>query len=183
MPPLNTYTMGDVSPGGDTGHHSPIHQPSISRIKPELISNSPAAYSQPTTPNGPLSIDTQLHTRSIPRQSPVAAAQQYHSAGNGRPHLPAPMRSASVVPMARITSQDAVDDQEDETGLAIAPMGSLYEVTKLKNLQSNPSNGKHSRPQRRLMADDYVSRGIIDLNEAEQLFQTYATLVCICENS
>jgi hypothetical protein len=56
--------------------------------------------------------------------------------------------------------------------LIAAPMGSLYEVTKLRNLRSNPHYFQHgtSAP---LDDKDFISSGEISLDEAEEMFQIF----------
>jgi hypothetical protein len=52
-----------------------------------------------------------------------------------------------------------------------APMGSLYEVTQLGNSREN-SPGRQFAPDR-VHATDFISRGVVDQSEAEQLFNYF----------
>ncbi|PYH63860.1 Zn(II)2Cys6 transcription factor [Aspergillus vadensis CBS 113365] len=69
-------------------------------------------------------------------------------------------------------SQYALDREENGTSsLVTAPMGSLYEVTQLSDIQTT-SPGRHHAPDRALVTD-FVSRGVVDLHEAEELFSYF----------
>ena len=87
-------------------------------------------------------------------------------------HPPAMSHSKQVPPevptaMTRENSQDP--DTEPE--LVSAPMGSLYEVTKLRNLRSHIQKYPESRMT--MLEEDFISRGIIPLEEAERLFHLF----------
>lgn len=70
------------------------------------------------------------------------------------------------------SSQYALDREENGTSsLVTAPMGSLYEVTQLSDIQTT-SPGRHHAPDRALVTD-FVSRGVVDLHEAEELFSYF----------
>ncbi|KAA8645465.1 uncharacterized protein ATNIH1004_006884 [Aspergillus tanneri] len=69
----------------------------------------------------------------------------------------------------RQQSQFALDREENGTSsLVTAPMGSLYEVTQLSDIQARTPERQYA-PDRALVTD-FVSRGIVDLQEAEELF-------------
>ncbi|PYH88900.1 Zn(II)2Cys6 transcription factor [Aspergillus ellipticus CBS 707.79] len=69
----------------------------------------------------------------------------------------------------RQSSQYALDREENGTSsLVTAPMGSLYEVTQLSDIHTT-SPGRHHAPDRALVSD-FVSRGVVDVHEAEELF-------------
>lgn len=53
--------------------------------------------------------------------------------------------------------------------LVSAPMGSLYEVTKLRNLRSNPS--ANTGP---VVVEDFISKGKVSEAEAEELFGIFS---------
>lgn len=72
-----------------------------------------------------------------------------------------------VMDVAREHSQEP-DLQSPE--LVPAPMRSLYEVTKLRNLRSNPVQ----QPKLTLLEEDFISRGLISLHEAEELFAYFS---------
>ncbi|RAL06373.1 uncharacterized protein BO80DRAFT_371169 [Aspergillus ibericus CBS 121593] len=69
-------------------------------------------------------------------------------------------------------SEYALDREENGTSsLVTAPMGSLYEVTQLSDIQTT-SPGRHHAPDRALVSD-FVSRGVVNLHEAEELFSYF----------
>lgn len=68
--------------------------------------------------------------------------------------------------------QYSIDREENPaTSLVTAPMGSLYEVTQLsENRESSP--GQSCTPDQALVTD-FISRGVVDLQEAEELFHHF----------
>ncbi|EZF77765.1 hypothetical protein H105_01050 [Trichophyton soudanense CBS 452.61] len=73
------------------------------------------------------------------------------------------MNATKSLDMTRENSQEPMPEEPD---LVPAPMGTLYEVTKLRNLRSN----QVGKPKSTLMEEDFISRGCISLHEAEELF-------------
>jgi hypothetical protein len=71
---------------------------------------------------------------------------------------------ATHMDMTRDNSQEPVEEPE----LVSAPMKSLYEVTKLRNLRSNLNSDP--QPASNSLEDDFISRGEMPLEEAEKLF-------------
>lgn len=67
-------------------------------------------------------------------------------------------------PMAR----DHSTHEEHEGQLFSNPMGSLYEVTKLRGLRGN--DGERSGAPQEEIDMDFISRGLISLSEAQELF-------------
>lgn len=63
---------------------------------------------------------------------------------------------------------EAVND-----AIIAAPMRSLYEVTKLRNLRSNPRGYFQHGTTAPLEDDDFISRGEISLKEAEEMFRIF----------
>ncbi|KAL2878194.1 hypothetical protein SGCOL_006444 [Colletotrichum sp. CLE4] len=55
------------------------------------------------------------------------------------------------------------------------PMGSLYEVTRLRNIRSNRSKMTRPQPASQDELDDFISRGIIAEAEAEELYEIFHT--------
>jgi hypothetical protein len=74
--------------------------------------------------------------------------------------------------MTRENSQDRNQNGMENDALVAAPMGTLYEVTKLRNLRSNPrphfNASRTSLPQ-----EDFISKNKIDKKEAEELFSIF----------
>ncbi|GAB7362468.1 hypothetical protein MBLNU230_g2790t1 [Neophaeotheca triangularis] len=85
-------------------------------------------------------------------------------------------RSLDFTRMAMTRENSPEATNQDQSGqhsvLVTEPMGSLYEITRLRNLRSNQS--KVARPAgQREQEDDFISRGVIDGAEAEDLFQHF----------
>ena len=74
--------------------------------------------------------------------------------------------------MTRENSQEQGGENEIGDTLVSAPMGSLYEVTKLRNLRSNPQRPVGSGTS--LYAEDFISRGKISEVEAQELFEVFS---------
>ncbi|KAL4953360.1 hypothetical protein BDW69DRAFT_165545 [Aspergillus filifer] len=67
-------------------------------------------------------------------------------------------------------SQYAIDREENgATSLVTAPMGSLYEVTQLSDIRATSPERQHAHD----LVTDFVSRGAVDLQEAEELFDHF----------
>jgi hypothetical protein len=95
---------------------------------------------------------------------PSDLASPANSAGARRP--------AAAMAMTRENSQEP-DHTDPKTDAIVAdPMGSLYEVTKLRNLRSNP----HSKSRQNISSvdDDLISCGKVTLQDAEQLFRHFS---------
>lgn len=77
--------------------------------------------------------------------------------------------SSSAYPFSQPIPQYSIDREgTGATSLVTAPMGSLYELTQLsENRERSP--GRQHVPDQALMTD-FISRGILDLQEAETLF-------------
>ncbi|KAL1978373.1 hypothetical protein VTN31DRAFT_1232 [Thermomyces dupontii] len=99
--------------------------------------------------------------------SPVVSHRR-SSQDDGRGRNPGPNSSNGGHLMARESSQDANVDEDPE--LVSAPMRSLYEVTKLRNLRS----GSVEKPKTTLLEEDFISRGYVSLQEAEELFAYFS---------
>lgn len=63
-------------------------------------------------------------------------------------------------------------DQGNAAVTVEEPMSSLYEVTRLRNIRSNPANTARARPSSQEELDDFISRGVISEHEAQELYQT-----------
>ncbi|KAF9893102.1 hypothetical protein FE257_012513 [Aspergillus nanangensis] len=102
--------------------------------------------------------------------SPIAS---HHSNGytyddpHSSPHHTNQTGPGVVMDITREPSQEPdLPDRE----LVPAPMRSLYEVTKLRNLRNNPVE----LPKLTLLEEDFISRGVISLHEAEELFAYFS---------
>ena len=76
--------------------------------------------------------------------------------------------------MTRENSQERIGSGDmADNSLISAPMKSLYEVTKLRNLRSNPRSNFQQGATESLEEKDFISSGEISLNEAEEMFQIF----------
>ena len=115
-----------------------------------------------------------------------ASQQPYSSFSRGEDHHSGRRPSARSQEQERRTSQSATmamtrENSQERPGfgeagndvLIAAPMGSLYEVTKLRNLRSNPHGYFQHRPGAPLEDKDFIASGEISLEEAEEMFQIF----------
>ncbi|KAK2016891.1 hypothetical protein LZ32DRAFT_53627 [Colletotrichum eremochloae] len=103
-------------------------------------------------------------------QSPVnLAGSQSSPGGTG----PSPARPPEVTAMTRENSPEhpAQDNGEDQA-IVSAPMASLFEVTKLRNIRSDPG-ARVRLPSSRAQEPDFIAQGKFSVQEAEQLFSTF----------
>jgi hypothetical protein len=81
---------------------------------------------------------------------------------------------SATMAMTRENSQERPGFEEaGNDTLIAAPMGSLYEVTKLRNLRSNPHGYFQQSTAAPLEDKDFISSGEIGLAEAEEMFQIF----------
>jgi hypothetical protein len=121
---------------------------------------------------------------------PDSLAQQSYSTGGRHEQLNSNIRVSGRTPERareeRRTSQSARmamtrENSQERTGVGesvndaiiAAPMGSLYEVTKLRNLRSNPRGYFQHGATAPLEDDDFISRGEISVEEAEEMFRIF----------
>ncbi|KAH6669797.1 putative fungal-specific transcription factor [Halenospora varia] len=81
-------------------------------------------------------------------------------------------RPTAAMAMTRENSQEPDHSDQKTNTIVTDPMGSLYEVTKLRNLRSNPQS--KSRQYNTSMDDDFISCGRVSIQDAEQLFQHFS---------
>jgi hypothetical protein len=78
--------------------------------------------------------------------------------------------------MTRENSPEATSNGEQGPGGSVnveEPMGSLYEVTRLRNIRSNKAKTARSQAGGNREVNDFISRGIISLPEAEDLYRRF----------
>jgi hypothetical protein len=81
---------------------------------------------------------------------------------------------SATMAMTRENSQErTVTGDAGHNALIAAPMGSLYEVTKLRNLRSNPNAYFKPGTAAPLEDKDFISSGEINLEDAEEMFQIF----------
>lgn len=81
-------------------------------------------------------------------------------------------RHAAAMAMTRENSQEPNHNDPKTSTIVTDPMGSLYEVTRLRNLRSNPH--RSSRQYNMSIDDDFISCGKVTVQDAEQLFQYFS---------
>ncbi|BCS22169.1 putative C6 transcription factor [Aspergillus puulaauensis] len=69
-----------------------------------------------------------------------------------------------------VTREPSQEPDLQDRELVPAPMRSLYEVTKLRDLRHNHIE----QPKLTLLEEDFISRGVISLQEAEELFAYFS---------
>ncbi|KAI9928015.1 hypothetical protein MW887_002867 [Aspergillus wentii] len=78
-----------------------------------------------------------------------------------------PSPSNYAFPRQQQQQQYSLDREENGTSsLVTAPMGSLYEVTQLSDIPAGSPGRQHASD----LVTDFISRGVMDLREAEELF-------------
>ncbi|KAF2107387.1 hypothetical protein BDV96DRAFT_298825 [Lophiotrema nucula] len=75
--------------------------------------------------------------------------------------------TAMVVPPMDMTRENSQErDLDDESGLVTAPMRSLYDLTRIRNLRTST----RWNPTASSIDEDFIAQGIISASEAEELF-------------
>ncbi|EUC38743.1 hypothetical protein COCVIDRAFT_87173 [Bipolaris victoriae FI3] len=75
-----------------------------------------------------------------------------------------------VPPLMDMTRDNSVErDSGEESGLVTAPMRSLYDLTRIRNLRSSA----RWKPNSNSVDEDFIAQGVVSLREAEELFQRY----------
>ena len=114
-------------------------------------------------------LGTLTPTSASPLQSAVEQISQNKYASEPSP----PARHPQRMDMTREASPESGGQVlPDEAALVAAPMASLFEVTKLRNLRSNVQTRINQRT-RMVLREDFVSQGRVSLAEAEDLFQRF----------
>ncbi|OAQ70985.1 fungal specific transcription factor [Pochonia chlamydosporia 170] len=116
--------------------------------------------------------------RPMPTQLPNVQQNDFPSGSQVSAMQPVPQTHPdSSVPirptgMTRENSVEAEAQEADDQAMVNAPMASLFEVTKLRNVRSEPWARIH-RPSSRTQKPDFISQGKFDLQEAERLFARF----------
>jgi len=117
-----------------------------------------------TNAGGANATSPRIESRTPGVRFPSELASPANSLGGRRP--------AAAMAMTRENSQEP-DHTDPKTDAIVAdPMGSLYEVTKLRNLRSNPHS--ESRQYNSSIEEDLISCGKVTLQHAEHLFQQFS---------
>ncbi|CEJ56884.1 hypothetical protein PMG11_05599 [Penicillium brasilianum] len=110
------------------------------------------------------------------KDSTVSVDEPGHSLGNHSKNQSADTTagrltgsSSSSYAVSQPQPQYKIDREETSaTSLVTAPMGSLYEVTQLSENRENSPSEDYAPDQ--ALVTDFISRGVVDLQEAEELF-------------
>jgi hypothetical protein len=105
--------------------------------------------------------------------SPLQPSVEHVSQTKYAPEPSPPLRQPPRMDMTREASPESAGQvPPDEEALVAAPMASLFEVTKLRNLRSNVQTRINQRT-RTALRDDFVSQGRVNLADAEDLFRRF----------
>lgn len=100
--------------------------------------------------------------------------QLSHSHSHSRLASPRLRQMPRTMSMARETSPEHLLVDEPEGDSIAAPMASLFQVTKLKNLKSNLKTNTAVEAQKSIR-NDFISQGKVSLQDAEELFLQFTT--------
>jgi hypothetical protein len=105
-----------------------------------------------------------------------SATEQHHSHSHPHSRITSPRirQMPQAMSMARESSPDQSLADEPESDSIAAPMASLFEVTKLKNLKSNIKTPTAVEAQKAIR-NDFISQGKVSLQDAEELFLQFTT--------
>ncbi|QDS70511.1 hypothetical protein FKW77_010232 [Venturia effusa] len=119
-----------------------------------------------------------LTPKSIAGHGSPAGSSTEHHLSQSHPHSRNPSPRLRQLPrtmsMARETSPDHSLVDEPEGDSIAAPMASLFQVTKLKNLKSNLKTTSAVEAQK-VIRNDFISQGKVSLQDAEELFLQFTT--------
>ncbi|CRK22443.1 hypothetical protein BN1723_002882, partial [Verticillium longisporum] len=115
-------------------------------------------------------------------EEPVASSSSGHGSGtsavpSGRGSTSEPQHQSKIsrkirASMTRENSPETAHPRiKEDQAIVDAPMASLFEVTKLRNIRSDPgSRADALLAARRSGEPDFIAQGRVPLAEAEQLF-------------
>lgn len=104
----------------------------------------------------------------------LSAYRPYQGSPQGLPPVPKELVAPSgtspsiVVPSIDMTRENSQEPQNETSEIVPAPMKSLYTLTRLHVLGNNSGNANRSS-----LDEDFISRGMISVHEAEELFTFY----------
>ncbi|KAJ5352645.1 hypothetical protein N7452_001619 [Penicillium brevicompactum] len=121
-----------------------------------------------------------LRQNGLPELSTYAPGDTFNGpspAASHHTHRPSIDRSQTQTSHAEgpgvvmdVTREPSPEQDLQDPELVPAPMRSLYEVTKLRNLRNNHVEA----PKQTLLEEDFISRGLISLHEADELFAYFS---------
>jgi hypothetical protein len=110
--------------------------------------------------------------KELPAMSPEDRRQSEITVKVSPGHTGTENGTAMVVPPIAMdmTRENSVErDSVEEADLVTAPMRSLYDLTRIRNLRSNVK----LRPGQNPELEDFIAQGVVSLPEAEDLFRHY----------
>ncbi|OJJ44294.1 hypothetical protein ASPZODRAFT_135101 [Penicilliopsis zonata CBS 506.65] len=130
-----------------------------------------AAVSDLLRENGLPELSTYPSTTDT-RNGPSPAASSSHHTRQRSTETSQPPRASHNGPglVMDVTREPSLEPDLQDPDLVPAPMRSLYEVTKLRNLRNNPVE----KPRLNQLEEDFISRGLISIHEAEELFAYFS---------
>ncbi|KAE8381029.1 hypothetical protein BDV26DRAFT_256354 [Aspergillus bertholletiae] len=102
--------------------------------------------------------------------SPVASHNEHRSSLDGSQSISNHTSQHGPGVIMDVTREPSQEPDLQDRELVPAPMRSLYEVTKLRNLRSNLIE----QPKLTLLEEDFISRGVLSIHEAEELFAYFS---------
>lgn len=124
------------------------------------------------------SLNGLLAERGTPGSLPASLTA--HNLPTGTPYTstsPAALSSTrednTQMAMTRENSLEPAQSVDQGNGAVTVeePMGSLYEVTRLRNIRSNRAKTVRPAPGSQGELNDFISRGVISEHEAEELYK------------
>lgn len=105
------------------------------------------------------------------------AAPTAHSMPTGTPYSSTSPAGLSSIrednTQMAMTRENSLEPDQSLSAVTVEePMGSLYEVTRLRNIRSNKAKTARPLPGSQGELNDFISRGTISENEAEELYKT-----------
>lgn len=115
-------------------------------------------------------------TSSMRSGSYQHSQQSHHHVHKAEPTHPgpaavSPTQPRTITAMTRENSVEPESHETDEQAIVSAPMASLYEVTKLRNIRSDPWAHAHSAS--RNAEPDFITQGRVSFPQAQHLFTTF----------
>ena len=102
--------------------------------------------------------------------SPVASHNEHRPSLDGSQSISNHTSQHGLGVIMDVTREPSQEPDLQDRELVPAPMRSLYEVTKLRNLRSNLIE----QPKLTLLEEDFISRGVLSIHEAEELFAYFS---------
>ncbi|OAA78279.1 Zn(2)-C6 fungal-type DNA-binding domain protein [Akanthomyces lecanii RCEF 1005] len=106
-----------------------------------------------------------------PQPQPMHGPSPVVSHGAHSSLSPSLQRTATAMTRENSTEPEAPDS--DHQAIVNAPMASLFEATKLRNIRSDPWAHHSQHPPLKSAESDFIAQGRVSLRDAEYLFDTF----------